>query len=131
VGIGEPQGFARERGDQLIEPVDARRVRHRRKYPKRDVSCGLHARAVLELLARNRRPHLGPEIGKGAIDIGHGRTTNLDAGVAPGLASAAAVAGPLRAHAKPAYETDLTVDREHLAMIPGEPAEGPAESGRI
>src|SRR5206468_10214295 len=78
-----------------------------------------------------RRPAGIPRLRKGAFELGHCRSADLDAGVAPRIMLLFRIAKPARAHAESAHEADLPIDRNGLAMVAREPAERTVEAGRI
>ena len=83
------------------------------------------------LFLGQRRSGLGPHLREGARHLGHRGSSQLDAGVAPGIDPSAGVADPHPSHAQAAHEGHAVVDHDRLAMIATQPGEGVGEPGRV
>ncbi len=130
VGVGQPDALAGQGGDELIEPQHPRGRRHARHHAHVHLP-GRRRRLQRDERLGQRRPEQLPDVREGALDVGDGRPAELDAGVAPGLEPLGGIAGPRLADAQAGDEADLAVDRDHLAVVARQPAQGRVEARRV
>jgi hypothetical protein len=111
VGISQPQRVAGHRRDHLVKPVKPRGAGLAREHAHHHLAGGRSGNRLrfrqIDVFARCRSPGLA----EGALDVCHRRTTNLDAGVAPGGDAALRVTQPLVTDAEPGDIADLAVQR--------------------
>ena len=82
IRVGQPQGAARQCRDQLVDPEEAGRVRHRRDDAHGRVTAFGNGRLV-EWRRDNRLSGGRPGFRERGFAVCHGGTTQLDTGVAP------------------------------------------------
>ena len=128
IRIREPQRARRHCGNELIEPVKTREVRERREHTQRNVSGRSHVRRRRQVRGRERRSRHRPHLRERFLEIRDGRSLHFDPRIAPGFDAARRVSDPFSAHAQSAYITDGAVDRDQLAVIAREPAEGAVQA---
>src|SRR6185295_8712945 len=79
----------------------------------------------------DRRTNHCPNARKGMLYVGDSRTSNLDAGVTPRLDILSRVADPVHSHTQTGDESDLSVNRQHLSMLPRDPAQRTVQTRRV
>ena len=85
---------------------------------------GRHLLAGHALAVGDWRPHRLPGAGEGVLHVGHRRSLELHAGVAPGRPALRRVSGPGIADAQPGDERHPAVDAHRLPVIAAHPPEG-------
>src|SRR5579875_928502 len=132
VGISHPDGSPGNGGHKLVKPIDACNARRARHLAEGHLTRrGSGFSILLKLFRCQGRAASRPRFSKRLIDICDGWPLDFHPSIPPRAYPASWAAHPAAVNAESADKTDATINRNHLAMVAAEPAQGAIKPRRV